>query len=63
MTGRSCHAIELSPAYVDVAVARWEAFTGQEAVRQGDGVLFSGLGPGPAPGAPGSPEEAVHAPV
>ena len=32
MTGRSCHAIELNPAYVDVAVTRWEAFTGQKAV-------------------------------
>ena len=25
MTGRVCHAIELSPAYVDVAVRRWQA--------------------------------------
>lgn len=31
MTGRSCYAIELSPAYVDVAVQRWQAFTGQTA--------------------------------
>jgi DNA modification methylase len=37
MTGRCCHAIELSPAYVDVAVLRWQAFTGQEAVLDGDG--------------------------
>ena len=29
MTGRSCHAIELDPAYVDVAVTRWQDFTGQ----------------------------------
>ena len=28
MTGRSCHAIEIDPAYVDVAVQRWQAFTG-----------------------------------
>ena len=28
MTGRSCHAIELNPAYVDVAIRRWQAFTG-----------------------------------
>ena len=34
MTGRSCHAIELNPAYVDVAVTRWEAFTGQKAVHE-----------------------------
>ncbi|MBL6081392.1 site-specific DNA-methyltransferase [Belnapia sp. T18] len=40
MTGRACHAIELSPAYVDVAVTRWQAFTGQQAVREGDGLLF-----------------------
>ena len=29
MAGRACHAVELSPAYVDVAVLRWQAFTGQ----------------------------------
>ena len=63
MTGRSCHAIELSPAYVDVAVARWEAFTGHQAVREGDGALFSGLGPGPGRGAPSSPTEGSHATV
>jgi enoyl-CoA hydratase len=38
--GRACHAIELSPAYVDVAVTRWQAFTGQQAVRESDGLLF-----------------------
>lgn len=31
-TGRICHAIELDPAYVDVAVKRWEAMTGKEAI-------------------------------
>lgn len=36
MTGRHCYAIELSPAYVDVAVKRWEAFTGREAVLLAD---------------------------
>jgi DNA modification methylase len=30
-TGRVCYAIEQSPAFVDVAVARWEAFTGKKA--------------------------------
>lgn len=40
MTGRSCHAIELSPAYVDVAIKRWQDFTGQKAVREADGVEF-----------------------
>jgi hypothetical protein len=33
MTGRACYAIELSPTYVDVAVKRWEDFTGEKAVR------------------------------
>ncbi|WP_333710355.1 site-specific DNA-methyltransferase [Malikia spinosa] len=27
-TGRCCYAIELNPAYVDVAVRRWQEFTG-----------------------------------
>ena len=34
-TGRVCHAIELSPAFIDVAVKRWCNFTGREAVRDG----------------------------
>jgi DNA modification methylase len=29
MTGRSCFAIEIDPAYVDVAILRWQAFTGE----------------------------------
>jgi DNA modification methylase len=40
MTGRCCHAIELNPAYVDVAVKRWEQFTGQQATLEGDGRTF-----------------------
>lgn len=32
-TARVCYAMELNPAYVDIAVARWEAFTGQKAVK------------------------------
>lgn len=31
MTGRSCYAMELSPAYVDMAVRRWQQFTGEQA--------------------------------
>lgn len=34
--GRRCCAIELNPAYVDVAIKRWEDFTGERAVK-GDG--------------------------
>jgi DNA modification methylase len=40
MTGRHCYAIELNPPYVDVAVLRWEQFTGQEAVLESDGRSF-----------------------
>jgi len=32
ITGRACLAMELNPAYVDVAVKRWEDFTGEKAV-------------------------------
>jgi DNA modification methylase len=42
MTGRSIHAIELNPAYVDVAVIRWQDFTGEKAVHE-DGRLFDDL--------------------
>lgn len=31
MTGRACFAVELAPVYVDVAVQRWQAFTGEQA--------------------------------
>lgn len=40
MTGRSIHAIELNPAYVDVAVMRWQAFTGEQAKLESDGRTF-----------------------
>ena len=43
MTGRSIHAIELSPAYVDVAVKRWQDFTGQQAVHEASGKTFAEL--------------------
>jgi DNA modification methylase len=39
-TGRVCYGVELSPAYVDVAVERWQRFTGQQAVLDGDGRSF-----------------------
>lgn len=43
MTGRSIHAIELSPAYVDVAVIRWQEFTGQTATLEATGERFDDL--------------------
>lgn len=32
-TGRHCYAMEISPIFVDVAVKRWELFTGKTAIR------------------------------
>lgn len=40
MTGRTCHAIELNPAYVDVAVMRWQTFTGQQAIHEETGKTY-----------------------
>lgn len=40
-TGRHCHAVELDPAYVDVAVQRWQDFTGKQAVLAGQGTSFA----------------------
>ena len=37
-TGRRCLAIELEPRYVQVALARWEHFTGRTAVKIGEEV-------------------------
>lgn len=42
-TGRICHGIELEPKYVDVAIRRWQQLTGQDAVRESDGLTFSQL--------------------
>ena len=41
MTGRVCHAIELNPVYVDVAVRRWQAFTGKAAMLEANGDSFA----------------------
>ncbi|HQX08688.1 MAG TPA: DNA methyltransferase, partial [Zoogloea sp.] len=43
MTGRSIHAIELSPTYVDVAVKRWQDFTGMDAILERTGETFKSL--------------------
>lgn len=43
MTGRHCYAVELNPVYVDVAVRRWQEFTGKEATLEGDGRTFAAI--------------------
>jgi DNA modification methylase len=35
MTGRACYALEIDPAYVDVAITRWQSFTGEHATLNG----------------------------
>jgi DNA modification methylase len=48
MTGRICVGLELSPAYVDVIIRRWQDYTGEKAVREADGKTFDELSAPPA---------------
>jgi len=34
-TGRRCYGMEIDPTYCRVAIARWESFAGEKAVREG----------------------------
>lgn len=38
--GRVVYAMELSPLYVDMAVKRWQAFTGRQAINEATGKVF-----------------------
>ncbi|OBQ92604.1 hypothetical protein A9K66_10790 [Mesorhizobium sp. AA23] len=40
-TRRLCYGIEIEPTFVDLAIRRWQAETGKDAVRLGDGMIFS----------------------
>jgi DNA modification methylase len=42
-SGRSCFAIEVDPLYVDVAIRRWQAFTGEKAMLLADGRTFDAI--------------------
>jgi DNA modification methylase len=42
-TGRRCNAMELTPAYIDVTVKRWQAFTGKQAIHEASGKTFDEL--------------------
>ena len=42
-TKRRCFAVERMPVFVDVAVMRWQAFTGKDATLEGDGRTFAEL--------------------
>jgi DNA modification methylase len=39
-TGRKARAIEIDPDYVDVAVRRWQAYSGNSAILDGSGETF-----------------------
>ena len=41
--GRRVFAMEISPAYVDVAVERWQAETGRDAILAGDSKSFAAV--------------------
>lgn len=43
-------AMELNPAYVDVAVRRWQNISGEKAVRVSDGAAFDDVAPAGAEG-------------
>lgn len=45
----SVRAVELTPVYVDVAVRRWQQFTGKAAVLESDGRTFAEVEAGRAP--------------
>jgi DNA modification methylase len=50
--GRVCLALELDPGYVDVAVRRWQAFTGLQATLLSDGRAFDTIAAERLPAAP-----------
>lgn len=39
-TGRVCYGVELNPAYVDVAITRWQNVTGQKVILDGESRSF-----------------------
>ena len=44
-TARICFGIEIDPMYSDVAIRRWQAFTGDKAKLLEDGILFDDIAP------------------
>ncbi len=39
-SGRTCYGIDLDPIYVEMAVLRWQRYTGRSAILDGDGRTF-----------------------
>jgi DNA modification methylase len=44
-SGRRARLMELDPKYCDVIVRRWQDFSGKQAIRAADGVVFNTLSP------------------
>lgn len=42
-TGRICRGMDLDPLYVDLAIRRWQAWTGQAAVHASSGISFNDI--------------------
>jgi DNA modification methylase len=40
---RVCFGVEIDPLFVDLAIRRWQAFTGEQALRESDGADFATL--------------------
>jgi tRNA G10 N-methylase Trm11 len=59
-TSRVCFGMEIDPAYVDVAVERWEKFTGKQAVLEGDGRTFGEISANRCPEGKESAREAAR---
>jgi hypothetical protein len=49
--GRQARLIELDPKYVDVALCRWQEFTGEAARLEGDGGSYEEIAAGAGPAA------------
>jgi DNA modification methylase len=44
--GRAGYGLELDPLYVDVAIRRWETFTGRDAIHDETGLTFADIAEG-----------------
>jgi DNA modification methylase len=53
-SARVCLAIEIDPLFVDLAIRRWQAFTGEKAIRESDGTPFESLDQASQPTKPAS---------
>ena len=58
--GMSARLMELEPRFVDVIVRRWQEFTGRQATRQSDGMVFDGDAGGAGSGASVSDEAVLE---